>query len=163
MWNVKLLLQWGIKYYLAQFYLSSQKWIACVCICSECRQMRCVQMCCGYSFPFKVFMVWREHPSGTNKLSNLGYVPLPLWDFMSLPLKRRVILNLWEAIWIELWMFCDLGNCIVSQLCTASAPRTWGSPKAHLMTLQFLSRMDSYGQITVISNFPLPWTLREFV
>lgn len=83
MWNVKLLLQWGIKYYLAQFYLSSQKWIARACIHGESRQqMRRVQMCCGSNFPFKAFMIWRGHPSATNKLSNLGYIPLPSWDFI---------------------------------------------------------------------------------
>lgn len=90
MWNVKLLLQWGIKYYLAQFYLSSQKWIAYAHICSESRQMQHVQICCEYNFPFKAFMIWREHPSATNKLNNLGYIFfffLPLWISISLPVK----------------------------------------------------------------------------
>lgn len=87
MGNVKLLLQWGIKYYLAQFYLSCQKWIARAHVCSESRQMRRVQMCCGYNFPFKAFAIWREHPSATNKLSNLGYVSLPLWVSIFFPIK----------------------------------------------------------------------------
>lgn len=89
MWNVKLLLQWGIKYYLAQFYLSSQKWIACACVCSERRQMQRVQMCCGRNCPFKAFTIWKGHPSATDKLGNLGCVSLPPSVSNSSPVKRR--------------------------------------------------------------------------
>lgn len=97
MWNVKLLLQWGIKYYLAQFYLSSQWWIARVCVHPVQVDKSGVCKHTVGSFPFKAFMIWREYASATNKLSNLENVSLPLLFLFPFPYKIKRLCKYFES------------------------------------------------------------------